>query len=185
MLNTEIGRFRLVSLLEGVSFLVLLGIAMPLKYAAGIPEAVRYVGWAHGLLFVLFILALLSASTAARWPLAKIAGAFIASDARADGCAGGPFCQNNHRGPFGGFFFKQPVPAFQAAPWYLYWPYNAHFQTPAPLSGAYYAPPYTGGHMVNPYFPAPQYQGVPPGVPPGAPAQLPPTVAPGNSNPNR
>ncbi|WP_434421599.1 DUF3817 domain-containing protein [Nannocystis pusilla] len=79
MLNTEIGRFRLVSLLEGISFLVLLGIAMPLKYAAGIPEAVRYVGWAHGLLFVLFILALLSASTAARWPLAKIAGAFIAS----------------------------------------------------------------------------------------------------------
>lgn len=79
MLNTEIGRFRLVSLLEGVSFLVLLGIAMPLKYAAGIPEAVRYVGWAHGLLFVLFILALLSASTAARWPLTKIAGAFIAS----------------------------------------------------------------------------------------------------------
>jgi integral membrane protein len=79
MLNTEIGRFRLVSLLEGISFLVLLGIAMPLKYAAGIPEAVRYVGWAHGLLFVLFILALLSASTAARWPLSKIAGAFIAS----------------------------------------------------------------------------------------------------------
>ena len=79
MLSTEIGRFRLVSLLEGVSFLVLLGIAMPLKYAAGIPEAVRYVGWAHGVLFVLFILALLSASTAGRWPLTKIAGAFIAS----------------------------------------------------------------------------------------------------------
>lgn len=79
MLSTEIGRFRLVSLLEGISFLVLLGIAMPLKYAAGIPEVVRYVGWAHGLLFVLFILALLSASTAARWPLSKIAGAFIAS----------------------------------------------------------------------------------------------------------
>lgn len=79
MLNTEIGRFRLVSLLEGVSFLVLLGIAMPLKYAADMPEAVRYVGWAHGLLFVLFILALLSASTAARWPLSKIAVAFIAS----------------------------------------------------------------------------------------------------------
>jgi integral membrane protein len=79
MLNTEIGRFRVVSLLEGVSFLVLLGIAMPLKYAAGMPEAVRYVGWAHGVLFVLFILALLSASTAARWPLSKIIGAFIAS----------------------------------------------------------------------------------------------------------
>lgn len=79
MLNTEIGRFRVVSLLEGVSFLVLLGIAMPLKYAANLPEAVRYVGWAHGVLFVLFLLALGSASAAGRWPLTKIAGAFIAS----------------------------------------------------------------------------------------------------------
>jgi integral membrane protein len=79
MFSTEIGRFRVVSLLEGVSFLVLLGIAMPLKYAAGIPEAVRYVGWAHGLLFVLFLLALGSASTAGRWSLGKIAGAFVAS----------------------------------------------------------------------------------------------------------
>lgn len=79
MFRTELGRFRLVSLLEGVSFLVLLGIAMPLKYAAGIPEAVRYVGWAHGLLFVLFLLALFEASSAHRWSLPRIAGAFVAA----------------------------------------------------------------------------------------------------------
>lgn len=79
MFRTELGRFRLVSLLEGVSFLVLLGIAMPLKYAAGLPEAVRYVGWAHGVLFVLFLLALFEVASARSWPLARIAGAFVAA----------------------------------------------------------------------------------------------------------
>lgn len=42
-------------MLEGISFLLLLGIAMPLKYFAGIPEAVTIVGWAHGVLFVWYI----------------------------------------------------------------------------------------------------------------------------------
>ena len=79
MLKTAIGRLRVISLLEGVSFLVLLGIAMPLKYAAGIPEAVKVVGWAHGVLFVLFLLALGDAQAAGRWPLSRIAGAFIAA----------------------------------------------------------------------------------------------------------
>ena len=79
MFRTELGRFRLVSLLEGVSFLVLLGIAMPLKYAAGIPEAVRYVGWAHGILFVLFLLALFEVASAKSWALPRIFGAFVAS----------------------------------------------------------------------------------------------------------
>jgi integral membrane protein len=79
MFRTELGRFRLVSLLEGVSFLVLLGIAMPLKYAAGIPEAVRYVGWAHGILFVLFLLALFEVASARSWPLSRIFGAFVAA----------------------------------------------------------------------------------------------------------
>ena len=55
--------------------------------------------------------------------------------------------------------------------------------TPAPLAGAFYAPPYAGGYLMNPYFPAtgyPAYPGAPIGVPPGAaPAPLPPTVVPG------
>lgn len=44
--------FRKLAVTEGISFLVLLIIAMPLKYFAGIPEPVTYVGWAHGILFV-------------------------------------------------------------------------------------------------------------------------------------
>lgn len=43
---------RISSFLEGVSFLLLVLIAMPLKYVFHIPEAVTYVGWAHGILFM-------------------------------------------------------------------------------------------------------------------------------------
>jgi integral membrane protein len=79
MLKTAIGRLRVVGLVEGISFLVLLGIAMPLKYAAGMPMAVRVVGSIHGGLFVLFVAALLHAAYARKWPLSRVAGAFIAS----------------------------------------------------------------------------------------------------------
>jgi integral membrane protein len=67
VLNNPIGRLRLIGLLEGSSFLILLGIAMPLKYAAGMPLAVKYVGWAHGALFLLFILALGQAAAETDW----------------------------------------------------------------------------------------------------------------------
>jgi len=48
--------FRKIAFAEGVSFLVLLLIAMPLKYMANIPIAVTIVGGLHGLLFVGFII---------------------------------------------------------------------------------------------------------------------------------
>ena len=93
--------------------------------------------------------------------LAAALGAVASSTpARANGGCPGPFCQP--AGPRIPFFRQSPVPAFQAAPWYLYYPYNAHFQTPAPMMGAFYAPPGGGmGGMVNPYFPAPQYAPTP------------------------
>ncbi len=47
--------FRKVAFAEGVSFLVLLLVAMPLKYLANLPMAVTVVGGLHGLLFVSFI----------------------------------------------------------------------------------------------------------------------------------
>lgn len=70
---------RITALVEGVSFLVLLGIAMPLKYFAGLPGAVKVVGWIHGLLFVLFCAALLWTLIAARWPLARGALVFVSA----------------------------------------------------------------------------------------------------------
>lgn len=78
-LQTTIGRLRLIGLLEGTSFLVLLGIAMPLKYIAGRPEAVKVVGWAHGALFMLFVLALFHAASDREWPMKKMAAGFIAA----------------------------------------------------------------------------------------------------------
>jgi integral membrane protein len=43
---------RLVSFSEGISYLALLLVAMPLKYIWAWPLAVKFTGWAHGLLFV-------------------------------------------------------------------------------------------------------------------------------------
>ncbi len=84
--------------------------------------------------------------------LSLAAAALISGSASA---AGGPFSatpgQQVYQGPIAKLFGKRPLPAFQAAPWYLYWPYNSHFMTPAPLTGPYYAPPTAG--MTNPYFP--------------------------------
>src|SRR5687767_2437690 len=73
MVKTPIGRLRLVGLSEGVSFLLLLGVAMPLKYIAGLPIFVKVVGWVHGGLFVLFCVALVHAATKRRWPLLRLA----------------------------------------------------------------------------------------------------------------
>ena len=47
--------FRIIAIAEGISFLVLLLIAMPLKYFFQFPAAVKYCGWIHGALFVAFI----------------------------------------------------------------------------------------------------------------------------------
>ena len=79
LLSSSLGRLRVVAFMEGVSFLVLLGIAMPLKYAAGRPEAVKYVGMAHGLLFVLYVLLLLIVGLERGWSARKIMLGFIAS----------------------------------------------------------------------------------------------------------
>jgi integral membrane protein len=48
-------RFRMIGIAEGISFLVLLLIAMPRKYFMHIPEAVKIMGWIHGALFISFI----------------------------------------------------------------------------------------------------------------------------------
>jgi integral membrane protein len=48
-------RFRIVGLAEGVSFLLLLFISMPLKYIYNFPQAVKLNGWLHGILFISFI----------------------------------------------------------------------------------------------------------------------------------
>jgi integral membrane protein len=79
VLNSSLVRLRIVGYLEGTSFLVLLGIAMPLKYAAGIPEAVLVTGWIHGALFMAYVVVAVLASSACKWPNARLAGAMAAA----------------------------------------------------------------------------------------------------------
>jgi integral membrane protein len=79
MLSTVIGRLRLIGLLEGASFLLLLGIAMPMKYMLGIPEAVRIVGMAHGVLFIAFIALTIQAKFVYNWRFSKMFLLWVAS----------------------------------------------------------------------------------------------------------
>ena len=79
MFKTPLHSFRTVGYAEGTSFLVLLGIAMPLKYAAGIPELVLVVGWVHGVLWMLYVLAALRTSVAYRWSFGTLLWAGVAS----------------------------------------------------------------------------------------------------------
>jgi integral membrane protein len=79
MRSHTIRRFRTIALAEGVSFLVLLGIAMPLKYAAGMPDAVKWVGWTHGLLFISYALMAALVFSRERWPLSRAPGVLLAA----------------------------------------------------------------------------------------------------------
>jgi integral membrane protein len=68
---------RFAALCEGVSLTVLLFVAMPLKYAAGLPLAVRIVGAIHGLLFLVMCAALYRVVLERRWPLGRWLAAFV------------------------------------------------------------------------------------------------------------
>jgi len=72
-------QIRSIGIAEGISYLILLSIAMPLKYLAHIPEAVKIFGWLHGVLFVAFIWAIFQGKTKLNWSLQVMATAFIAS----------------------------------------------------------------------------------------------------------
>ena len=77
--TTKIDRLRLVGKVEAVSYLLLLFVAMPLKYLAGIPLAVKVVGWIHGALFVAFCASLMQVWTEHGWPWTRCALVFVAS----------------------------------------------------------------------------------------------------------
>lgn len=78
-MKNPVPTLRTLGLIEGASMLLLVGIAMPLKYMAGRPEAVRVVGMIHGLLWVAFCLQLLRTMLVAKWPLGRAALIFAAS----------------------------------------------------------------------------------------------------------
>ena len=57
--NNDINTFRLISCIEGFSYLILVFIAMPLKYLYESPILMKIIGMAHGILFILFIVFLI------------------------------------------------------------------------------------------------------------------------------
>lgn len=91
-LQGPLKNMRTVGIIEGISYLILLFIAMPLKYKWGMPEAVKYVGMAHGVLFVLFVFTIFIAIYQAGLSYGKGILAFVASLI-----------------PFGTFFLDKPI----------------------------------------------------------------------------
>ncbi|KZE80972.1 DUF3817 domain-containing protein [Myroides marinus] len=71
--------FKFIALLEGISLLVLLFIAMPLKYWLDKPEMVSKVGMAHGVLFILYIVMATVLKNDEKWSWKKYGLICIAS----------------------------------------------------------------------------------------------------------
>ena len=71
-LVTPLGRLRLLGFLEGTSLLILLFIAMPIKYMLDNPLMVKIVGQIHGILFILFVLQTIQTSIEYRWKFTSV-----------------------------------------------------------------------------------------------------------------
>ena len=76
---SQIRMFRMIALAEGCSFLILLCVAMPMKYFMGMPEVVRVVGSIHGGLFLLYLGLLAVLHVRQRWSVMFSLYAFVAS----------------------------------------------------------------------------------------------------------
>lgn len=75
----NIKSLRIIGFLEGMSFLLLLFIAMPMKYIWGNPIMVKYVGMGHGVLFIAFLLVLMVVVQKMKWSNRIFFLGFIAS----------------------------------------------------------------------------------------------------------
>lgn len=78
-MKTNLEKLRVTGFMEGISFIVLLGICMPLKYGWGIPEPTFYVGMAHGVLFIAYCLLVIIVAIQLKWTLSKTCWALVAS----------------------------------------------------------------------------------------------------------
>ncbi|HMP99230.1 MAG TPA: DUF3817 domain-containing protein [Cyclobacteriaceae bacterium] len=68
-----------IAVWEAISYILLLGIAMPLKYIFDYPLAVTLVGWAHGVLFMLYMIFLFLCWQEFSWSFKRVVIYFIAS----------------------------------------------------------------------------------------------------------
>lgn len=79
LLKTQLGRLRIIAFAEGISLLMILFISMPLKYIFGLPQANMIIGMLHGLLFMLYVLAVIRAKITLDWTWKNTFLALIAS----------------------------------------------------------------------------------------------------------
>ena len=79
LFKTQLGRLRILAFVEGVSFLIILFITMPLKYAFAMPQPNKIFGMLHGLLFVMYVLAVIQIKIEQQWNGKKTMLALIAS----------------------------------------------------------------------------------------------------------
>lgn len=96
MIKNSVKKFRQTGKIEGYSFLILLFIAMPLKYYFGYPLAVKIAGMTHGILFIIFCMLLIKAWEDAEWSFKESLIFFIASLV-----------------PFGTFFTDKKIRAYE------------------------------------------------------------------------
>jgi len=69
LLKTPVGRFRIIAFLEGLSFLLILFVTMPLKYQFDLPKPNLVVGMVHGILFMAYLYAALRLKISENWDL--------------------------------------------------------------------------------------------------------------------
>ena len=91
----SISQFRLIAFLEGISYILLLFVAMPIKYIYGIPEATKIIGMTHGILFVIFLYLLFVVYEKYNWGFKWLIIAFISSIV-----------------PFGTFFIDKKIKSY-------------------------------------------------------------------------
>lgn len=92
MIRDVLTRFRAISAIEGLSFLLLVFIAMPIKYIGENPYPVKILGMMHGVLFIIFMISLFETKIRKSWDTGMVFQLFVLSLI-----------------PFGAFFIERKV----------------------------------------------------------------------------
>lgn len=71
--------FRITAILEGISYLALFTVSMPLKYLAEIAQPNKYIGYAHGFLFIAYIILALVFWMEKKWRVKRLGVLILAS----------------------------------------------------------------------------------------------------------
>ena len=79
LLQSNLGRLQIVAFLEGVSFILLMGVAMPMKYYLGYEHATQGIGMIHGLLFIAYTIMIFPVKQDLNWGWFRTGLVFLAS----------------------------------------------------------------------------------------------------------